>query len=118
MSTTSIWDIWEVIAIEYLQSKWYTIETTNFKFWRFWEIDIIAEKSWRIFFVEVKYRISDKFGSPEESITQAKLRKFKKTIEFYCVKNQIDFWNIEFNVIAIKKWARSHRVTHYRNVEI
>lgn len=118
MNTTKTGDKGEIIAIKYLQSKWYTILTTNFKFWRFWEIDIIAEKDKRTFFIEVKYRLSERFGKPEESITPNKLRKFKKTIEYYCVKNNVDFWNIEFNVIAIQKRATSNRVTHYKNVEI
>ena len=118
MNTTKTWDQGEVIAIKYLQSKWYDIHTTNFKFWRFWEIDIIAFKDDITVFIEVKYRRSETFWRPEESITPSKLRKFKKTIEYYCVKNRIDFWKIEFNVIAIQKKATTNRVTHYRNVEI
>ncbi len=118
MNTTKTWDQGEVIAIKYLQSKWYDIHTTNFKFWRFWEIDIIAFKDDITVFIEVKYRRSETFWSPEESITPNKLRKFKKTIEYYCVKKRIDFWKIEFNVIAIQKKATSNRVTHYKNVEI
>lgn len=118
MNTTKTWNIGEVIAIKYLQSKWYIIRTTNFKFGRFWEIDIIAQIDWKTIFIEVKYRKSDTFWTPEESITQNKLRKFKKTIEYYCVKNRVDFWKIEFNVIAIQKKATNNRVTHYKNVEI
>lgn len=117
MSTKKTWDIWEVVAIKYLQSKWYTIETTNFKFGRFWEIDIITKKDWIVIFIEVKYRISEKFWTPEESITKQKLRKFRKTIDYYCFKNKVDFWNIRFDVITIIKKETSHQVTHYKNVE-
>jgi len=117
-STKKIWDMWEVVAIKYLQSKNYEIKTTNFKFGRFWEVDIIAEKKGITVFFEVKYRVWEKFWSPEESITKGKLRKFRKTIEYYCVKNNIDFWKIRFDVIAIIKKSISHQVTHYRNVEI
>lgn len=117
-STKKIWDIWEVVAIKYLQSKWYNIEDTNFKFWRFWEIDIIAKKDGTTIFTEVKYRVWEKFWTPEEAITKSKLRKFRRTIDFYCSKNNIDFWKIRFDVIAIIKKINSHQVTHYRNVEI
>ncbi len=117
-STKKIWDIWEVVAIKYLQNKWYIIETTNFKFGRFWEVDIIAKLDWITVFIEVKYRVWEKFWRPEEAITKSKLRKFRRTIDFYCVKNKIDFWNIRFDVIAIIKKATSNQVTHYRNVEI
>lgn len=118
MSTKKIWDIGEVVAIKYLQNKWYVIETTNFKFGRFWEVDIVAEKEGITVFVEVKYRISEKFWLPEEAITKNKLRKFRKTIDFYCKKNNVDFWKIRFDVIAIIKKTTSHWLTHYRNVEI
>ncbi len=40
----NIWDVWELVGIRYLQKHGYSIKDTNFKFWRFWEIDIIAEK--------------------------------------------------------------------------
>ena len=115
-STKKIWDKAEVIAIKYLQSKWYIILTTNFKFGRFGEIDIIAKKDWLTFFFEVKYRIWEKFWLPEESITKTKLQKLKRTIDFYCVKNNIDFEKIKFDVITITKKATFYRVTHYRNV--
>jgi putative endonuclease len=118
MSTKKIWDIGEIVAIKYLQSKWYIIETTNFKFGRFWEVDIIAKKDWLVVFFEVKYRVWDKFWTPEEAITKPKLRKFRRTIDYYCSKNNIDFWSIRFDVIAIIKKATSNQVTHYRNVEI
>jgi len=118
MSTKKTWDIWEVIAIKYLQSKWYIIETTNFKFWRFWEVDIITKKDWITIFFEVKYRVWEKFGTPEEAITKPKLRKFRRTIDFYCRKNNLNYELIRFDVITIIKKQTSHQVTHYRNVEI
>ena len=117
-STKKIWDMWEVVAIKYLQSKWYEIKTTNFKFWRFWEIDIIALKDWITVFFEVKYRVWEKFWTPEEAITKPKLRKFRRTIDYYCKSNFLGFENIRFDVIAIIKKQSSHQVTHYRNVEI
>ena len=118
MTNTHIWNIWEVVAIKYLQKKWYIICTTNFKFWRFWEIDIIAQKQTQTIFIEVKYRTNDRFWTPEESITSQKLHKLKKTIEYYCCRNNINFEYIQFDVIAIIKKQTSHQVTHYRNVEM
>jgi len=117
-STKKVGDIWEVIAIKYLQKKWYQIKDTNFKFWRFWEIDIICELNWITSFIEVKYRNSIKYWVPEEAITKSKLFKFKKTIEYYVVKNRLDFEKIEFNVITILKGLSSYKVKHYKNIEI
>jgi putative endonuclease len=117
-STKNIGDQWEIIAIKYLQKKWYQILDTNYKFWRFWEVDIIAKINNLIVFIEVKYRNTVKYWIPEESIIKNKLRKCKKTIEFYIVKNQYDFENIRFDVITILKWKTSYNLKHYKNIEI
>ncbi|MDQ7009868.1 MAG: YraN family protein [Candidatus Gracilibacteria bacterium] len=118
MSTKQKGDYGEVVAIKYLQTKGYLIETTNLKFGRFGEIDIVAKKDGITIFFEVKYRFGDKFGTPEEAITKSKLRKFRRTIDYYCAKNNIDFGLIRFDVIAIIRKETSNQVTHYRNVEI
>jgi len=113
-----IWDLGEVIAIEYLQKHGYSIRDTNFKFGRFWEVDVIAEKEGKYYFFEVKYRSHLGYGTPEESITKWKLHKCLKTIEYYCKKNAIDMECIQFDAITIIKQKASHRVTHYRSIEI
>lgn len=117
-STKKTWDQWEIIAIKYLQKNWYQILDTNFKFWRFWEIDIITKYNGLIVFIEVKYRNNISYWLPEESITANKLRKCRKTIDYYLVKNQYDFENIRFDVITILKEKTSYKVTHYKNIEI
>lgn len=111
-------DQWEVIAIKYLQSHDYKIRDTNFKFWRFGEIDIIAQKWERVYFIEVKYRTHLWYGHPEEAIIPQKLRKCLKTMQFYCKRNSISLENIQFDVLAILKQESSHQVTHYRNIEL
>jgi len=117
-STKQTWDYWEIIAIKYLQKNWYKIKDTNFKFGRFWEIDVIAEFKWITCFIEVKYRNNTNFWFPEESITVNKLFKFKKTIEYYVVRNKLNFEKIRFDVITILKWKSSYKVKHYKNLEI
>jgi putative endonuclease len=116
-STKHIWDAWEILAIEYLQKKGYSICDTNFKFGRFGEIDIIASKEEKTIFFEVKYRNNTRFWEPEESVTSYKLSKCRKTIDYYCKKHNIDFQNIQFDVITILRQEKSHRLTHYKNIE-
>lgn len=117
-SNKHIWDLWEVIAIKYLQKNGYTILDTNFKFWRFWEIDVITKKDDLTIFIEIKYRNNTNYWIPEESITKYKLSKCKKTIEYYCKKYNINFWKIRFDAITILKKEKSYKLTHYRNIEI
>lgn len=117
-STKKVWDIWEIIAIKYLQKNEYNIIDTNFKFWRFWEIDIVAKKGDLIIFIEVKYRENLKFWTPEEWITKSKLKKFSRTIDYYCYKNKVNHEKIRFDIIAILKGESSYKVTHYKNLSI
>ena len=118
MSTKQTWDKWEVIAIKYLQKNDYSIKDTNFKFGRFWEIDLIANIDNLTVFIEVKYRNNTNYWIPEEAITANKLRKCKKTVEYYVVKNKLDFEMIRFDVITILKWESSYKVKHYKNIAI
>lgn len=117
-STKKTWDTGEIIAIKYLQRNGYEIIDTNFKFWRFWEIDVISRKDWITIFIEIKYRNSIKFWSPEEAITKYKLSKCKKTVDFFCKKNNVDFEKIRFDAITILRKETSFQVTHYKNIEI
>ncbi len=117
-SSKKIWDTGEIVAIKYLQKYWYKILDTNFKFGRFWEIDIISSIDNLTVFAEVKYRQSLKFWIPEESITKFKLSKCLKTVEYFCKKNRVDFEQIRFDVITIIKWEKSYKLKHYKNIEI
>lgn len=111
-------DLGEIIAIQYLQKHGYSICDTNFKFWRFWEIDIIAQNGERTYFIEVKYRSHLWYGFPEESIIPQKLRKCLKTMEYYCKKKSLCLESIQFDVLAILRKQNSHQITHYKNIEI
>ena len=112
------WDIWELVAINYLQKKWYKILDTNFKYWRFWEIDIVSKIANLTVFIEVKYRENLNFWTPEESITKSKLAKFSKTIDYYCFKNNISTERIRFDAITILKWEKSYKLKHYENLSL
>lgn len=110
-----LWDQWEILAIEYLKRNGYHIQEINFKFSTFWEVDIIAY-IWEItVFVEVKYRSSEKFWTGEESLSQNKLFKLQKTIEYFCVTHNINFEKIRFDVISITKQEKSYKLIHYKN---
>ena len=117
-TTKKLWDQWELIAIKYLQKNWYKILETNYKFWRFWEIDVIAWKDKITYFLEVKYRTNDTYGTPEESITKWKIYKLQKSIYSYCFKKRIDIEYIQFDAITIVKNQTSYRLKHYKNIEI
>ncbi|MBS1627189.1 MAG: YraN family protein [Bacteroidetes bacterium] len=89
----------ENIASDYLLKKGYAILHRN---WRHKqrEIDIIAAKNNTLHFIEVKTRTSNKFGLPEESISDYKMNALKKAAEAFLLQNAE--WNqIQFDVVAI-----------------
>ena len=73
----------EDLACRYLQGNGYTILARNFRCHRFGEIDIIACKQSVYSFIEVKTRVSTRFGRPAEAVTLAKQRKIYRCAEYY-----------------------------------
>ena len=104
----------EKLARQFLERRDYKIITTNY-YTRYGEIDLIAQKNGRLFFIEVKTRLTNKFGWPEEAVTKTKLDKLIKTAEKYIWENnltnpdaQIDIISVEINRVQkrakIKYW--------------
>ena len=67
----------ESLAAVFLGEKKFDIIKRNFRYSKYGEIDIIAQKGSLIIFVEVKNRMSDKFGGPLYSISAKKKRSLK-----------------------------------------
>lgn len=72
----------EDLAASYLKDRGFEILQRNFHS-RFGEIDLVAIEDDTLVFVEVKTRVSDKFGLPEEAITSSKLKTIAKVGEYY-----------------------------------
>lgn len=102
MNKTETGKFGESLASSYLLSLDYQIITKNFHS-QFGEIDIIAIKSGKIHFVEVKTRKNLSFGLPIESYHYAKQQKIIKTAFIYLSQQnltipfQFDFIGIVLN---------------------
>ena len=75
---------------EYLQTQGYEIVDRNF-YSKHGEIDLIAKKDGYLVFVEVKYRVDDRFGAPEEAVDFRKQKKIIAAAQYYMYKNRIPF---------------------------
>ena len=65
------------------------------------EIDLIAQESDEIVFVEVKTRTSNEYGFPEEGMTDEKIDHLSGVVEQYLAKhNDIENWRVD--VIAVQ----------------
>jgi putative endonuclease len=90
----------ERLASNYLKKRGYRVLEENYKV-SFGEIDIIAEKSNYICFIEVKCRKSNRYGIPEEALTTYKRNKIIKVAQFYIKKKNIKNKYFRFDVISI-----------------
>lgn len=98
----------EKIASDFLIALNYKILETNF-YTKAGEIDIIALEGQEIIFVEVKYRNSNLFGEPEESISSSKIRHICRTARIYIAqKNLYEDFSFRFDVISIKGSKINH----------
>lgn len=110
----------EDIARIHLTSKGYKIITSNFKT-KFGEIDIIASKDKILVFVEVKLKIGDEFGTPEEMINKVKIQQVQNTaISFLQQNPQMDAefgsYRIDAICIVLDKEKQVKSLKHYENV--
>ncbi len=104
----------EDIAAEHLAEKGYTILERNFQN-KFGEIDIIAKDKDILVFVEVKAKIGDNFGLPEEMVGKGKLQRIKHMATIYTNGKEIEC-RTDVVAIVFDEDGSVSRLTHYENV--
>jgi len=99
----------EEIAVSCLKKKGYTIIERNYRK-RYGEIDIIAEDSGEIVFVEVKTRKSDRFGSPLEAVDIRKQQKMSRVALAFLHSRGMTDRAARFDVVAVRLESRRPEV--------
>jgi len=111
----SLGDRGEMIAAAYLADRGYQILDKKIRS-PFGELDLVARKSGRVIFVEVKTRSTAQFGLPEEAVDLAKQKQITKLAEWYLQKNKIENVSARLDVIAlIYDGASTPQVRHIEN---
>lgn len=110
----------EGIAAEYLKKKGYEIVEQNFRT-RYGELDLVCTKGKRLIFVEVKLKIGEDYGKPEEMISENKVRKIMRTAESYLVMRRKivrKYEGLRIDVVAIVmgEGGETTRISHYENI--
>ena len=105
----------EDLAAAVLESHGYRILDTNFRS-PFGEIDIVAEESGCLVFVEVKTRQSDRQGHPSEAVTPEKQRRLTRLAVTFLKRHHLHEHPARFDVIGIT-WpdGGKPRVEHFVN---
>jgi len=108
----------EDIAVNFLIKKGYRIIKRNLQN-RFGEIDLITAIPKVLVFVEVKLKIGNAFGSPEEMITPTKIKQIRRMAELYLQQNpQLKFpqQRIDAICIVLNEDQTIQRINHYENI--
>ncbi len=79
----------EDAAVAYLESQGFSIVERNY--WKKWgELDIVAEKAKKLYFVEVKAVSHETEGfSPEDRVHAEKLKRMGRAIETYLLERNV-----------------------------
>ena len=93
-------------AQKYLKRQGWKILEKNWKN-PFGEVDIIAKRDEVIAFIEVKTRLSDEFGAPNEAVQKSRKLKYIRGANYYFLNKNIDC-TVRFDIIEIYKGQLNH----------
>jgi len=88
----------EEAACAFFQKKGYDILEKNYRT-PLGEIDLIVKQGNYIVFVEVKARTSDRYGGPEEAITEWKKDRILKVAKWYIMEKGIERFDFRFDCV-------------------
>lgn len=106
-----IGELGEDIACKFLENHGFSISGRNYtKKWG--EIDIVAEKDGRLYFIEVKSKsvssldyVTDKskegWFSPEENMHPWKLKRLRRVVETYLISKRAGNINWQFDLLIV-----------------
>ena len=106
----------EKLAQDFLKKRGYRIWETNYRCPE-GEIDIVAKHKDYLVFIEVRTKKSLEFGSPEESITPAKMEKLKTVAAHYqqTHENLPPLWRIDVVAVELNQRGKLSRIELIEN---
>jgi putative endonuclease len=111
----------EEIAREYLIKKGFRLIESNYSN-KLGEIDLIMVDKDILIFVEVKLKVGDRFGTPEEMINNHKLNRIRRIAEGFLILEKIaksyQRYRIDAVCIVLDENKNVERINHYENVQL
>lgn len=101
-------------ACKYLIKNNYKILQRNF-LCQSGEIDIIAKNSNEYIFIEVKTRVSKRYGAPAEAVDINKQKHIINATRYFVYKNSLENKNIRFDVIEVYLNKNSKFINHIKS---
>ena len=100
----------EDLATAFLESKGYHVLERNWRH-RKAEIDILAFKDGVLAVVEVKARMTDLFGKPQDFVDRKKIGLLVRAVNAYVIQRNLDL-EVRFDIIGITGQGPSAQVEH------
>jgi putative endonuclease len=106
-NSQKIGELGEEIACNFLVKHGYSILERNYtKKWG--EIDIIAQKGERRYFIEVKAKsvanldfVLDKTNRPEDNMHPMKMRRLRRVVETYLISKRLGYMDWQFDLLVV-----------------
>jgi putative endonuclease len=109
----------EELAAEELYRQGYSVVSRNWRC-RWGEVDLVAQRDVAWTFFEVRTRRGRSFGTPEESITEAKLERMIDVAQMYLAEHDINAhdvdWRLGIVAVEMDRTGRLMRIDVYENV--
>lgn len=86
---------------------------------KFGELDLVCIDNDVLVFVEVKLKVGEDYGMPEEMIDKKKLNQVKRTAELYILSNKdlsFEQYRIDAVCIVVDRDGEVLRLDHYENI--
>ncbi len=104
----------ETLGAQFLLRRGYRLLERNFKT-RLGEVDLVVENGVYVVFVEVRYRRSVAWGSPEATVGRLKRRKLVLAALEYVQRRGFEQRALRFDVLSIRKARGGLRIEHHEN---
>jgi len=116
MNRQEVGKLGEKEARKFLKKRGYRIRETGFRC-HHGEIDIVAQRKDYLVFVEVRTKSNLDFGTPEESITQAKKKKLIALALTYTSTHQNlpPLWRIDVVAVELDDKGKTRRIELIEN---
>ena len=112
MDNKKLGEAGEDLACRYLIRNGYEIVERNKSYPKICEIDIIAKRKDKFYFVEVKTRSTEDYGAAKDAVDNKKLARIRKGAVLYLEDNKIKNFQIDVIAITLKPQLK---IEHFRN---
>lgn len=110
----------EDIAAKYLENHNYSILERNYR--KPWgEIDIVAQQSQELVFIEVKTQNQKFEWRPEENVTRHKKHQLSRIVSTYLKEHKIpenQYWRIDVLAITLNFETKNAQIEHIQNISL